>query len=277
MKKFYILTNITKDSDLKVTNRIAEFLEHRGCSCSHGAARDAYKSRKPDIDAECIIVLGGDGTLLRAARDFVDLQIPLIGINLGNLGFLAEISLDNFEPSLEKLIEGNVIIEKRMMLTGTVFHEDREILTDCALNDIVISKDMRQRLIRTNTYINDSKLTSMNSDGLIVSTPTGSTGYSLSLGGPIISPEAQTFLITPMAPHTLVNRSVIIPPESRIVIELTSKDGARADALVSFDGDTNITISTGDRVCIQRAEKDTRIARISDSSFMDVLRKKMNQ
>ncbi len=278
MKDFLILTNTAKDHDLIITERITEYLKNKGCSASYAPAREGERESVPVTSADCIIVLGGDGTLLRAARDFVDMQIPLIGINLGNLGFLAEISLENLEASLDTLIAGEVTIEKRMMLTGTVIHAGKEVITDCALNDIVIAKDMRQTLIKTSTYINDSILTSLNSDGLIISTPTGSTGYSLSLGGPLISPEAEMFLITPMAPHTLVNRSVIIQPESRIVVELDKhKDGRNSNAIISFDGDTSISVSAGDRIFIERSKKDTLIARISDSSFMDVLSRKMNQ
>ncbi len=277
MKDFYILTNTAKDTEMQVTDRIRRYLKKRGCTSEFAPARSSERTEPLHISSECIIVLGGDGTLLQAARDFVDLQIPLIGINLGNLGFLAEISTEHLEESLDKLIDGKFTLEKRMMLTGTVYHGGKPVITDCALNDIVIAKDMRQTIIRTHTYINDSKLNSQNSDGLIISTPTGSTGYSLSLGGPIISPEAEIFLITPMAPHTLVNRSVIIQPESTIVVELDNKDGGTSNAIVSFDGDTKISVSSGDRVCVRRAEKDTLIASISDSSFMDVLSRKMNQ
>lgn len=278
MKKYHIITNTAKDPNYTVTGIIRDFLEHSGCVCSCSDARETERTEKTEIDAEVIIVLGGDGTLLRAARDTVDLQIPLIGVNLGNLGFLAEIGKDDLEESLRCLIRGNYTLEHRMMLTGTIYHEDMPIASDCALNDIVISKDLNHRLIRTHTYINNTRLTSVDSDGLIISTPTGSTGYSLSLGGPIISPEASVFLITPMAPHTLVNRSVIIQPDRTIRILLDrNKDGGDSDAFVSFDGDSNIRISSGDRIMIRKAEKDTLIAKISDNSFMDVLSRKMNQ
>jgi len=278
MKSFFILTNRSKDTDLQFTERVSEYLKAKGCISSFADARDDSPAEKIDTDAECIIVLGGDGTLLRAARDTLELGIPLIGVNLGNLGFLAEISPDNLESSLDRLISGDVTFETRMMLSGAVYRNGRQVITDCALNDLVISKDENQRLIRTHTYVNDSKLMSLNSDGLVIATPTGSTGYTLSLGGPLISPDAGAFLITPMAPHTLVNRSIILKPESRIEIELDmNKDGRASRALVSFDGDTNIIVTSGDRICISRAEKDVVLAKISNNSFMDILSSKMNQ
>lgn len=162
---------------------------------------------------QCILVLGGDGTLLQAARDVVYRKIPMLGINLGTLGFLAEVDRQSIHAALDKLIADDYEIEERMMLTGTVWHGDKIIGQDIALNDIVIGREGPLRVVRFKNYVNDVYLNSYNADGIIIATPTGSTGYSLSCGGPIVSPNAAMTLMTPIAPHTLNTRSIIFPEE----------------------------------------------------------------
>lgn len=285
MKRFYIITNDIKDKDFVVTKQIASYLKEHGRRCMvrstyQGSINEDFHytdARQIPTDVECIIVLGGDGTLLQAARDVVDLDIPLLGINLGTLGYLAEINKDTIFPALDQLMADEYSIEKRMMLQGTVYHKGKKIATDLALNDIVISREGVLRVVNFLEYVNGSFLTSYKADGIIISTPTGSTGYSLSAGGPIVAPSAAMILTTPLAAHALNTRSIVFPPEDKIVIEIgEGRDGLEEKGMASFDGDTSIRLVTGDRIEIERSEQDTKIIKISNQSFLETLRKKMS-
>ena len=183
MDKFYIITNSDKDKDFQFTNEIVAYLEERGKECQVQQAErkveGAYHYTNPGLIPEgiqCILVLGGDGTLLQAARDVVHREIPMLGINLGTLGFLAEVDRQSVQAALEKLIADDYEIEERMMLTGTVWHGDKIIGQDIALNDIVIGREGPLRVVRFKNYVNDVYLNSYNADGIIIATPTGSTG-----------------------------------------------------------------------------------------------------
>lgn len=280
MNYFYIIANEAKDKGLLVTNEIAKYLTRRSKACK--VHIQGERSRYRDVEdipnnTDCVVVLGGDGTLLRAARDVVDREIPLCGINLGTLGYLAEIDTHSIYPALDHLINGEYEIERRMMLTGSVYHCGSLVEQDIALNDIVISREGPQRIVRFNNYVNDEFLNSYKADGIIISTPTGSTGYSLSAGGPIISPEASLMLMTPLAPHTLNTRSIVFPGKDKIIVEIgVGRDGETEKGIASFDGDTVAQMVTGDRIVIEKSEKDTRIVKISNISFLETLRKKMN-
>lgn len=232
--------------------------------------------RIPD-DMECVIVLGGDGTLLQAARDVVDREIPLVGINLGTLGYLAEIDQHSVYPALDRLMSDRFTIERRMMLSGTVLREGKVIAADIALNDIVIGREGAPRVVRFNNYVNDTFLNTYKADGIIISTPTGSTGYSLSAGGPIISPSASMILMTPLAPHTLNTRSIVFPAEDIIAVEIgKGRDGGPEQGMASFDGAARVPMVTGDRIVISKSKKDTRIIKINNISFLETMREKMS-
>ena len=260
MKKFYIIANSEKDEGMQVAGMTARYLEAHGCSCVIRPATS--RGREPfhhytDInhipeDVECVIVLGGDGTLLQAARDVVSRQIPLLGINLGTLGYLAEIDRESIEPALNHLMADEYALENRMMLQGKVYHKGKMIAEDVALNDIVIGRDGPLRVIGFNNYVNGEFLNSYKADGIIISTATGSTGYSLSAGGPIVSPETNIMIMTPVAPHTLNTRSIIFPAGDEIAVEIThGVQMGQGKAIASFDGDTNISMTLGDRVVIR--------------------------
>ncbi|MCI5568474.1 MAG: NAD(+)/NADH kinase [Lachnospiraceae bacterium] len=286
MRRFFVITNPIKDMDFEVAYRIEDYLEIHGGKCGFASCMieedgiDRIEYIDPDIipdDVEGLIVLGGDGTLLQIARDTLKRQIPIIGMNIGNLGYLTEITNDNLEEALDALLCDNYKIERRMMLKGTIYHEGKEILTDMALNDIFMTKSNNYKMINIRNYVDGTHLNSYFADGIIIASPTGSTGYSLSAGGPIVSPQASLFLITPLAPHTMINRSVIVPSENRITIELgKGKYGYDAKAAVSFDGKNLAYISSGDWVEISRSEIDVKMLKICDNSFMDILSQKMN-
>ena len=268
MDKFYIITNSDKDKDFQITNEIVSYLKKNGKKCQVQQAErkleGAYHYTNPELIPEgtqCILVLGGDGTLLQAARDVVYRKIPMLGINLGTLGFLAEVDRQSIHAALDKLIADDYEIEERMMLTGTVWHGDKIIGQDIALNDIVIGREGPLRVVRFKNYVNDVYLNSYNADGIIIATPTGSTGYSLSCGGPIVSPNAAMTLMTPIAPHT---------------VELgEGRRQVQEQGLASFDGDTEIPIVTGDRIVIQKASASVKILKLNHLSFVEVLRQKM--
>ena len=286
MERFYIITNQQKDPNLEVTNEIRDLLESRGKQCviqdgCADAVHCGYKytdAGKIPEDTQCVLVLGGDGTLLQATRDLVDKQIPLLGINLGTLGFLAEIDRQNIRPALEQLINDSYTIEKRMLLEGCAYRGERRLLADLALNDIVLGRCGRLRIVDFSIYVNGEYLCSYSADGIIVSTPTGSTGYSLSAGGPLVSPDAELILLTAIAPHTLNSRTIVLPADVDITIEVgeghsTSNEGAEA----TFDGDTSVNLKTGDRIEIIRSRKSARLIKISNASFVELLRIKMNR
>lgn len=283
MDKFYIITNSDKDKDFQITNEIVSYLKKNGKKCQVQQAERklerAYHYTNPELIPEgtqCILVLGGDGTLLQAARDVVYRKIPMLGINLGTLGFLAEVNRQSIHAALDKLIADDYEIEERMMLTGTVWHGDKIIGQDIALNDIVIGREGPLRVVRFKNYVNDVYLNSYNADGIIIATPTGSTGYSLSCGGPIVSPNAAMTLMTPIAPHTLNTRSIIFPEEDVITVELgEGRRQVQEQGLASFDGDTEIPIVTGDRIVIQKASASVKILKLNHLSFVEVLRQKM--
>lgn len=283
MDRFYIITNSDKDPKLEITESIAQYLgRHNKVCCVQQALRKVKgpyhytdPERIPD-GTECIIVLGGDGTLLQAARDVVHKGIALLGINLGNLGYLAEVDKQTLYPALDQLMSGDYEVEERMMLSGRVYRGEELIGEDIALNDIVIGRDGHLRVVRFKNYVNDEYLNSYNADGIIVSTPTGSTGYSLSAGGPIVSPNAAMTIMTPIAPHTLNTRSIIFPAEDVITVEIGK--GRHCDCekgIASFDGDTFIPMITGDRIEIRQANVKTKILKLNHLSFVEVLRRKM--
>ena len=281
MDKFFIIANRQKDKELKTARKVEAYLNSKGKSCILREETSEQKARsnhytdveKIPKDVECIIVIGGDGTLLQAARDVVNRQIPLLGINMGTLGYLAEIDRSSIDGALNHLMLDEYTIEKRMMLNGKVYHKEELIAEDVALNDIVIGRDGPLHVTRFHNYVNGEFLNSYTADGIIIATATGSTGYSLSAGGPIVSPETNILIMTPVAPHTLNTRSVIFPAEDEITVEIgEGSQGCEAKAVVSFDGDTNVPMRTADRVAIRRSVKDTQIIKISNISFLEVLK-----
>lgn len=283
MEKFYIISNSQKDQGLECTGKIVSYLEKHGKSCEVQQAErkhdGSFHYTDPDLipeDTQCIIVLGGDGTLLQAARDVVHREIPLLGINLGTLGFLAGVDKQSLYPALDQLMMDDYELEERMMLTGTVYRDGVVTGSDIALNDIVIGREGPMRVIRFKNYVNNEYLNSYNADGIIISTPTGSTGYSLSVGGPIVSPSASMTIMTPIAPHTLNTRSIVFPAEDVITVEVG--EGRHQDhekGLAAFDGDTTVPMVTGDRIVIRKASVKTKILKLNHLNFVEVLRQKM--
>lgn len=281
MKTFYIIANMEKAESLKLSYEIAEYLTARGKQCivrRQEQEQSEAHSQLSTEEVEGILVLGGDGTLLRAARELADRRIPFLGINMGHLGYLAEIEEQNVPMALEKLIADEYTVEERMMLSGRVYVDGSCTEQDVALNDIVLNRFGNLRVVDYEVYVNGQYLNSFRADGMIVSTPTGSTGYSLSAGGPIISPTASMLMLTPICPHTLNSRSIVFSGEDRILIRIgEGRRGGSDDACVTFDGDTCVQLKTGDHVEIQRSTEVTRILKINQVSFLEVLRNKLSR
>ena len=284
MDSFYIITNKDKDPGFQTTRFVKEYLEKRGKKCtirenmveSGGNYKYTNAAGIPD-DVDCVLVLGGDGTLLQASRDLTERDLPLLGINMGTLGYLAEVDRKGIEPALERLLAGEYQIVSRMMISGEVYHQGKKVMEDLALNDIVLGRYGRLRIIDFKIYVNGEYLNRYSADAMVISTPTGSTGYSLSAGGPIVSPEASMLLMTPVAPHTLNTRSIILPDDAEITVEmLPGHSRSGDDAEVTFDGDTSVRLTCTDKVVIRKAVKKTRLIKINQISFLEVLRTKMN-
>ena len=283
MKHFYLIANEVKDPKGQYTARITAYLEAHGGKviCTGNADRvgidAAVNARMGTEGTECVLVLGGDGTLLRAARNMIDRDIPLLGINLGTLGYLAEVEIGAIEPALDKLLSDDFTREERMMLAGQV-NRQNDVEKNFALNDIVISRCGSLQILTFQIYVNGQFLNSFSADGMIVSTPTGSTGYNLSAGGPIVEPAANLLLLTPICPHTLNTRSIVLAPEDEIRIEIPhGKDGKLQAVEANFDGSHKISLETGDSIMIRKASKTTGILKLNMESFLTVLNKKMSE
>ena len=280
MKHFLIYTNHHKDPGQVTTDRIKTYLENKEQKCTVITGQDGTFPGEECIpkDACCMIVLGGDGTMLRAAWDTKKVNIPLIGVNMGTLGYMTEVEPENLEEALDKLISGDFEMESRMMLHGTVLKKNGECSEEWALNDVVISRSGSLKLIKLDIYVNGRLLSVYNADGMIVTTSTGSTGYSLSAGGPIVNPVAKLIMLTPICAHNLNSRSIILSPEDVIEIRIPSgRQGELQKLEVNFDGAHVVSVETGDRINISKSDKTTEIIKISKAGFLDVLHKKMSE
>lgn len=266
MNQFYVITNKNKDKTLEITYQIKQYIEARGKQC-------ILATENPDVPegTDCILVLGGDGTLIRAARELHSSDVPMLGINMGTLGYLTEAEVSTIEECLQQLMYGETHVESRMMLKGVVNGTN-----DVALNDIVLTRSGTLRVIKFNVYVNGELLNTYHADGVIVSTPTGSTAYNLSAGGPIVEPTAAMIVVTPICSHALNTSSIVLSADDEIVLEVgEGRDGDIEQAHISFDGEHSISLHTGDRIVIQKAKDVTKLLKLSKDSFLEILRKKM--
>ena len=274
MDCFYIITNKLKDKDYRITNEIRAYIESHGRKCflsEKDSEGHIIPGTVPD-EVQCGLVLGGDGTLIRAVRDLGERSLPLLGINMGMLGYLTDVELKDFRSALDMLFAGEPEVEERMMLSGT-FRNNR---VDMAMNDIVLTREGKVRIVSFNLYVNGALLNTYHADGIIISTPTGSTGYNLSAGGPIVEPTAQMIVITPLCSHALNTSSVVLSAEDVIEVEICEgRYGRQEQVSLCFDGAEQTTLVTGEKVCIRRAEQSARLIKLSRESFMKTMRRKM--
>lgn len=226
-------------------------------------------------DADCVMVLGGDGTIIQAARELAETGVPILGVNLGTVGFLAEVELAHIYKAIDAVMAGRYKLEKRFMLKGSVIKDAKIVYEANALNDIVVARGNLVRAISTTVYIDGNPMSSLHGDGIIVTTPTGSTGYNLSAGGTIILPDAEAFGIHPICPHSLNSRGVITSSAAKIDIDVEwNKRSEPDEAIVSFDGNKGIRLMPGDKVQIMKSELTVPFLRINDFNFFESYRKK---
>lgn len=279
MKKIGI---IAKDipAALKAAQKLTIWLESRGKKVfidretAASIKRKGYDRAELPALVEMLIVLGGDGTLLSAARHVADAHtnVPIFGVNLGSLGFMAEVSLDELYDNLEKAIAGKLETEDRMMLSTSVIRDGKHIARYRVLNDAVINKGALARMMELRITVSDGHLTTLRADGLIVATPTGSTAYSLSAGGPIIHPTIHCFVVTPICPHTLSNRPIALPDTVVVTVCLTSRS---EDVSLTLDGQIGFPLMPNDVVEIKRSRFKMRLIKHPTKSYYEILRSKL--
>ncbi|MCR4895256.1 MAG: NAD(+)/NADH kinase [Lachnospiraceae bacterium] len=264
-----IYPNTYKDPDGSITGRIRSCLEARGIPYG-------IYPEDPISDGDFVIAIGGDGTMLQAAREVRNLNAPIIGVNKGALGYLTEVEPDCIEEAIDRIAAGQYYLENRMMLKGRVCFADGSAREDLALNDVVISRcgSLKIQLLRIS--VNGRFLHEFHADGVILTTPTGSTGYNLSAGGPLLEPTAQLITLTPICPHNLNRNSIVFSGEDEIEVEvLPAKDGGEQMMEASFDGSTVVRLRTGDRILVSRAENVTELLTLRQTSFLDILQEKL--
>jgi len=289
MKVIGVIVNKNRDIALKYTSILANNIAEMGAkvlllrgipeelSLNESSSLNSFvelSNEKEIIDnAEIVISLGGDGSFLKVARMAYEKDLPILGINLGSLGFLTEIEKDDIKSAVSNLLNGNYIVEKRMMLDGSIIRDGKVIANDTALNDIVISRGALSKILHLRAYLNDEFVDMFPGDGLIVSSPTGSTAYSLSAGGPIVEPNINLIIMSPICPHILYSRS-IVTADDRIVKVVVDEDFAH-EAMVTVDGQEGYEIKGGDIIIIEKSKYKTNLVRINPLNFFDVLRMKI--
>jgi NAD+ kinase len=263
---------------------IGAWLAERGVAAVYETATAALIAGEPAMtadkaalvhDVDLVVVLGGDGTLL-AMADCIGEHghaIPILGVNFGSLGFLTEVTLPELYPSLEAVLAGRAHVEERMMLRSRVLRRGESHSTHIALNDVVITKAARARMIDLNVFVGDEFVTRVKADGLIVASPTGSTAYNLAAAGPIVHPSMDALIVSPIAPHTLTNRPIVIPADSIVRVQPVMEE--RDELFVTFDGQTGFGLEAGDEVQVRRAAESLRLVRPVTRSYFEVLRTKL--
>lgn len=286
MDKFCVITNREKDDNLKLTNEIVNYIRHNNKDCIllerfESPCKETTSftdSKQIPEETECAIVLGGDGTIIQAAFDLLGKDIPILGVNLGTLGFLAETEKNEIFIALDKVFHNKYKLESRMMLQGNIYSSNKEIYSGVALNDIVISRSGFSRIISVCIYVNGDLVDRYRGDGVIISTPTGSTGYSLSCGGPVVKPDSQTMIITPISPHSLQARTIVVSSEDKVKVKIEkSKKTQEEEAIATFDGRQAILLHTEDEIDVSKSKEVTQLIKINNTSFFEILRTKIGQ
>lgn len=283
MDRFFVVTNEARDPGARKARMVCNYLKDAGKVCDHVSIErhsdpDGDRLKKirelPD-DTEAVIVLGGDGTFIQCAGLLAPKNIPMIGVNLGHLGYLAEVEKEKITPALDRLINSDFTIEERMLLSGTIVIDKKEQGAFPAVNDIVV-RSCEYGVGSFCIEVNGTYLTTISGDGVIVATPTGSTAYNMSAGGPIIEPLSSMIVITPICPLEVVSRSVVLSAADKVVIRVAKRPGRpERDANVYFDGGKGHPLSEGDEVLISKADSSIRLIKLSKESFLEVLSRKM--
>ena len=284
MKKVAILPNVQKDKGLETTKRLVNYLLDKGCEpqlsqkVAELAEMPQYARAEEDLYrySDLLISLGGDGTLLGIGRRTARFDKPILGINLGTLGFLTAEEKTHAEAAIDKVLSGEYKLEKRMMLECSIAKGDERTSGIIALNDICITRGNLYKILEFHVYVNDEYVDTLLADGVIICTPTGSTAYNLSAGGPVLKADAEIIAITPISPHTLTSRPIVVSAEDTVTVEVRP---SREDTpfMVSADGQDNFTLTGRNVVQIRKAEACTTIIKTKPQSFYDVLRHKLSR
>ena len=281
MKKILIITNRFKDVEQKNTEKVCAFLNAKGVKVQRVLVDRKVTNLDESLldETDCAIILGGDGTMMQFANQLSKHDIPMLGINLGHMGYLAEVDCNNVEASLNKVISGDYTVQERMMINGMIIKDGNTVIKQNAINDVVITRCGKLQVLNFNIFINGKLLKNYNADGVILSTPTGSTAYNLSAGGPIVDPGAEILIVTPIAPHTLMNRSLVLKASDYVEIEILSTHEEETDELMelNFDGKESVKLSAGDRVGVTSASRHVKMIRLNEVSFLEVLHNKMKE
>jgi NAD+ kinase len=282
LKKFGLVVNLNKKEVGQLVRQITQWLEDRGCEVMIkedtaqilDLSRLGVSQEQLFGQAECVVVFGGDGTMLWTARKVAKSGTPIIGINMGHLGFLTEIDIPEALADLGKILDGHYFVEERMMLEASVYREGKIVESSVGLNEAVISKGAIARLIHLEAYVNDKLVNKYHADGLIIASPTGSTAYSLSAGGPLVMPDHDLILLTPICPHTLWSRPIVIAPDSIIKVVIIADGGA---VTLTMDGQYVFRLRQYDEIIIRRASRKAKFIRILGRNFFEVLRNKLRE
>lgn len=277
-----IYPNMEKAGMASVVQNAADYLKQRGvrvvlpdtaaaaCGCPElAASREAMRRT-----IELAVTLGGDGTILHVARELAPENLPVCGVNMGNLGFLTAAEHHELLPALDKILAGEYLVEQRLMLGASVLRQDKTVFRATALNDVVLTNGGSHRLTRLKVYVDDSLIAGYPADGLILSTPTGATGYSLSAGGPVVSPNVEAIILTPICPHTLYSRSLVISRNE--TVEVVPQPGQDNTAL-TIDGQLSFCLEPGDILRVAQAPEKARLIRFNDKSYYFTLRNKLRR
>ncbi len=279
MRNIGIITKHKNQRALETGIKLSGWLKERRlcvlCEDKLATPLELESFTKPEISeqADLIVVLGGDGTMLSIARHIKRSNLPILGVNLGGLGFLTAITLDELFKVMVEVLAGNFSLSPRMILKITLYRREQPASNHYVLNDVVINKGAMARIIDLKTVIDDKLVDTFKADGLIFSTPTGSTGYSLSAGGPIVYPTLNSITIAPICPHTLTNRPLIVPSNVTIETTLTSTDSD--DVFLTLDGQVGFSLLPLDKVIITRADHDIKLVASPSKTYFEVLRNKL--
>ncbi len=280
MKCIGVIPNKLKDVDLKITDLIAGWFNERGCTiyAPHDIKENLSSTVVGVSESELyeicdsLIAIGGDGTILGVAEKASQREIPIVGVNLGRLGFLADIEPRELETLLQKFFDEDYEIEERMMLKATIVSGEGEEEIFYALNDINVTRANFARLVEFEIKVNDELCDIYPADGIIIASPTGSTAYNLSAGGPIITPHANTYVITPICPHTIYAKSIMVSDKDKVKIKTFEEGNEMA---LSIDGRLEMYLTPSDSVYVEKADKVTKLIKLSKRNFFDILREKM--
>jgi len=279
IRKIGIVANPAKEKSPEYAIRLKNWILQRGVDVFFHKLIAEKIGNVPGFETEelasmvdLLAVFGGDGTLLRTARAVREHPVPIVGINLGQFGYLTEVNLNEMIDAFEVILQGKYQTERRMMLDVSVQAEGEPVQVRTVLNDVVINRGNLSRIVDLETSVDDCYLTTFKADGLIVSTPTGSTAYSLSAGGPIVFPQQDCIIINPICPHTLTNRPIILPGSARIKVTLWSKE---AGATLTFDGQVSVHLKSGDAMTITKSSYETILVCSPHRDYLEILRTKL--